>query len=104
MKTNVRETSIEAFRTHIQGDECMTKRVIDFVRSRKQGTTGREIAEKLRMDTATVSGIVRPAVKGGELIRSEVKAPCPVTGNNALWIHHKDNMAGQRDMFGGSAK
>jgi len=104
MKTNVRETSIEAFRTHIQGEECKTKRVIDFVRSRRIGTTGREIAERLHMDTATVSGIVRPAVICGDLILSEVKAPCPVTGNNALWVHHPDNVAGQRDMFGGSAK
>jgi len=95
MKTNVKDSSIEAYYTHICGNIDKKKQILDFVKSKKSGTTGREIATVLGMDTATVSGLVKPAVNNNELIRSETKSPCPVTRNPALWLHHPDNRAGQ---------
>jgi len=104
MRTNVRESSIENY--HINQAELINQKKAEAIAAyvKMMGwVTRRMIAQALGYDTATVSGRVNVLVEEKTLVDCEEseKRPCPITGRRVLWVNHKDNMAGQRDMFGG---
>jgi soluble P-type ATPase len=53
---------------------------------RADGVSNHEMAEKLQVPTATLSGLTRPLVKA-DLVRQLKKRPCKITGHLVIaWI------------------
>ena len=86
----VRATSAEAYEDRLtSGKHGSDTQAIEQYVLDHGPVTRRMVSEALRIDTATVSGIVTPLVKTGMLVEVEEKAPCKVTGRNAFYLEHK---------------
>ena len=85
MKTNVRETSIQAHAELVGSGKKKTKKqmVKDFVDQHPEGVTRFEVAKHFDWQCSTISGLVKPLVDDNEISESARKTQCPVTGNLA---------------------
>lgn len=109
MKTHVSDSSIDAFHAHkVRG--WKKQAVLDYAKNNRSFTR-RMLTDALNelyppyvdgsgrmkqhFETATISGLVTPLVESGDLIESLSVMKCPVTGNPAHWLEHKDYRAGQ---------
>lgn len=98
MLTAVRDTSIEAFVNHFPVLMQAGDAIVDCILSHPEGCTRRQIAKELGIMESTVSGLVRPRLNRGVIFESQIKMPCPVTGNRVYWLYHPANN-GQRSLF-----
>lgn len=62
-----------------------------------EGISNHEIAEKLSVPTATISGLTRPLVKEG-LVWQLKKRPCKITGHTVIAWRKKDDLPRLEDM------
>ena len=93
-----RDSSCDSYYSVIAPDTEKKQRIMDFVKLATKGTTRRQISKALALDTATVSGLVTPMVDKDELFQSALRQPCPVTGRMVHWLHHPENMRGQKPL------
>lgn len=99
MKTNVRESSIEAY----YSEDLTTERgrILHYMRFCSKGASRRQISNALTIDTATVSGLITPMVKDGDLIEmpDSGKRECPITERKVLWLFHPIHAPGQQRLI-----
>jgi len=90
MKTQVRDTSIEAYHGEIVGTKEDRQAQIVAECVKKLGTcTRRMVAKELGMETGTVSGRVNKLVKKDFILHETGwKKPCPITGVSVNWIEY----------------
>jgi len=89
MKTQVRDTSIEAYHGEIVGtkEDRQARIVAECVK--KLGTcTRRMVAKELGMETGTVSARVNKLIKDFALHETDFRKPCPITGVSVRWIEY----------------
>ena len=100
MRSSVRDSSIESnYRRHaIDINTGQTERIAAYVKG-KTWVTRRMIAQALDIETATISGRVKPMVLSGVLIETTERMPCPITGNRVHWLQHRDNARGQINLI-----
>jgi hypothetical protein len=101
MKTNVLDSSIECYHEDKMRQRDLTKRLLAYALRTKR-FTARMAADHFGVETATMSGIIKPLIGKengkGVLIRELTKHPCEVTGNRVYWLYHRD-YTGQRVLF-----
>lgn len=79
MKTNVRDTSLEAYYTADLSQQA--KSVFNYLHAH-QGMTRREIASGLGIDVSSVAGRINELVKAGS-VAENIQRKCSVTGRTA---------------------
>jgi hypothetical protein len=98
MKTNVLESSIEAYHSDKMHHNWLTEQIENYALKHKRFTC-KMIAHAIGVDASTVSGRIKNHfIPSGLLFRELSKHPCPITGNNAFWLSHK-NYTNQQSLF-----
>jgi len=83
----VKDTSIVSHKKRVKSgiNETQRQKILDFCRKHKM-VTRKMIAQHLGIETATISGQVKPLLNAGDLTETLEKFPCPVTGNTVHWL------------------
>lgn len=89
MKTNVLETSIEAYHGDKMKAASLTKSLIEYSLTQRRFTC-KMAAEHLGVDASTLSGIIKNRLMPHTLKREFSKFKCPITGNSASWLYNPD--------------
>lgn len=87
---DVKDTSAAAHA--VNNHQHKRDRVLNYVREH-QPVTRREISKALGIETATISGLVKPLMNQGALIETG-RRKCSVTGN---WVYQLEAAAVQLD-------
>lgn len=77
----VQDTSIDAYQDNASNFERMTDRIMAYMLSHRETRTRAEIAEKLGIATATMSGRIHELIRKGRLVVEPRKLRCRVTRN-----------------------
>lgn len=88
MKTNVRDSSIEAYHQNLFTiNQPLSIQVVEYLAA-KGAASSRMIAEGLEISTATASGILKP-MKGCVIDELPEKQKCHITGNTVYFLKLK---------------
>lgn len=86
MKTNVSETSINCYHSHVvPAKELNQCDLVEVEISRQKVCTRRMVAKALGMETGTVSARVNKLIADGLVIEAAA-SPCPITGKKVHWL------------------
>lgn len=87
MKTNVRDSSLAAFRDAILSGKGQDKAMRVFEAVKRIGPcTRRQVAEFTGMDTSAVSGRMNDLVASGLVLEDDEIRPCPITRKRVHWV------------------
>jgi hypothetical protein len=87
MKTNVLETSCDAYHADLMKAFSLEIRIMDYAMGRKRFTC-KMASAALGVDASTLSGVIKNRLlPDGKLSRELSKNKCPVTGNSAHWLY-----------------
>lgn len=89
MKTNVRETSMETHHSDAVNKRDLTVSFLIWAKEQRR-FTNRMAAEHFGCAPGSMSGIIKPLKDEGTILEEIEKKPCRITGNNALWLYHRD--------------
>ena len=97
--SNVLEASKASYKERLATGvhETQKDRILDYIQKVRR-CTAKMIARDLNLESATVSGLVRPLVKDEKsgVWREEERNECPVTGNKVHWLYWVEH---QTDLF-----
>ena len=87
MKTNVLDSSIEAYHEDKPGMKKLADRIMIYSMSHRSFTC-HMIAQEFKKFPGTMSGVIKPLINNGDLVRELTKRPCEITGNEVYWIYN----------------
>lgn len=88
MKTNVRDTSIDAYQKNLFSVLLpLSARAIEYL-EQNGSASAKMIADALGIDTATCSGVLKP-MKGKSIEVLPEKRKCLISGNTVYWLKRK---------------
>ena len=88
----IQYTSAKAFEQNQPKLRELKAKVLSLIEEANlfDGISNHEIASRLQVPTATLSGLTRPLVKAG-LVRQLKKRPCRITGNMVIaWVKNQE--------------
>ncbi len=86
MKTNVSETSINCYHSHVvPAKELNQCDLVEVEISRQKVCTRRMVAKALGIETSTISARVNKLIAEDRVIECGA-SPCPITGKKVHWL------------------
>ncbi len=82
----VQQTSIDAYNDNAEHFATLGDRILAYMGSHRETRTRAEIADKLRIPTATMSGRIRELLNKGTLIEEPGRFTCRVTKNSVRGV------------------